>query len=91
MPTIYMPLLNEGTNVWRPVEGTPLSSDTFRVEGEMPDDEEWEFGPGSVVRCEPRLHSQGECLTAIELAGRYDRLQWAVLALAQPVEVQLSS
>ena len=60
MATIYMPLLNEGTDVWRPVEATPLTSDTYRVEGEMPDDEEWAFAPGRVVRCEFEVSSSGE-------------------------------
>ncbi len=62
-PTIiYIPLLNEGTTVYRPVPSIPLGTDTFRV-GRLPegvaDDEEWEFPPGSIVRCEP-TQSQGE-------------------------------
>jgi hypothetical protein len=69
MATIYMPLLNEGTDVWRPVEATQLSAGTYRVEGEMPDDEEWMFAPGTAVRCEPKLLSGGECLTAIQAAN----------------------
>lgn len=69
MATIYMPLLNEGVDVWRPVEATPLSADTYRVEGEMPGDEEWAFPPGTVVRCESKTFSGGEAgLTAIEVA-----------------------
>jgi hypothetical protein len=69
MTTIYMPLLNEGVDVWRPVEATPISSDTYRVEGEMPAGEEWAFAPGVVVRCKPKTLSGGEAgLTAVELA-----------------------
>ena len=69
MANIYMPLLNEGVDVWRPVEAAPLSSDTYRVEGSMPDEEEWAFAPGSIVRCESRTFSGGEKgLTAVELA-----------------------
>lgn len=59
MPTIQMPLLNEGTDVWRPVEATQLSTDTYRVEGEMPADEEWAFAPGSVVRGVPKTFNDG--------------------------------
>jgi hypothetical protein len=52
--TIYMPLLNEGTDVWRPVAATSLSEGSFRVEGQMPDNEEWAHLPGSVVSCSSR-------------------------------------
>ena len=64
-----MPLLNEGVDVWRPVEATPVSTETYRVEGQMPDDEEWAFAPGTVVRCESKTFSEGEArLTAIAVA-----------------------
>ena len=69
MATIYMPLLNEGVDVWPPVEATSLSADTYRVEGEMPDGEKWAFAPGIVVRCELKTFNRGEVgLTAIEVA-----------------------
>jgi hypothetical protein len=60
MATIYMPLLNEGVNMWRPVEGTPVGSETFRVEGEMPEGEEWAFISGTIVRCERSAVSGAE-------------------------------
>ena len=64
-----MPLLNEGVDVWRPVEATPVSTKTYRVEGEMPDDEEWAFAPGTVVSCESKTFSEGEArLMAIAVA-----------------------
>ena len=69
MATIYMPLLNEGTDVWRPVPATQVSAGTYRVEGDMPDDEEWMFAPGSVVRCELRAFNDGEGLTAVGAAS----------------------
>jgi hypothetical protein len=65
MATIYMPLLNEGTDVWRPVDATPLSADTYRVEGEMPNDEQWMFAPGTIVHCKRKMLTEGEGLTAI--------------------------
>ena len=69
MATIYVALLNEGVDVWRPVEATPLTSDTYRVEGGMDEDEEWEFTPGTIVRCEWKTFSGGERgLTAIRVA-----------------------
>jgi hypothetical protein len=64
MVTIYMPLLDEGTDVWRPVEATRLTDDTYRIEGVMDENEEWAFAPGSVVRC----GRQPRGLTAIDLA-----------------------
>ena len=67
MATIYMPLLNEGTDVWRPVEATHLEADSFRVEGPVPEDEEWMFAPGSLVRCELRtLSPPGDYLVAVQ-------------------------
>ena len=64
-----MPLANEGTDVWRPVEATHLGADTYRVDGNVPEDEEWMFAPGSVVRCEPKTLSSGECLVAVKAAS----------------------
>src|SRR6266480_4187155 len=51
--TIYMPLLNEGTDCWRPVSATPVEGDRYRIDeqGYNRDDEEWQFPPGSIVRC----------------------------------------
>ncbi len=59
MATIYMPLLNEGTEVWRPVEATHLSFDLYRVNDRMPDDEEWAYAPGDTVRCELTIFKEG--------------------------------
>ncbi|HEY9219435.1 MAG TPA: hypothetical protein VIO94_15415 [Phenylobacterium sp.] len=59
MVTIYMPLRNEGVDVWRPVEATPASGDTYRVEGEVPPDEDWAFAPGTLVRCEWKTFEDG--------------------------------
>jgi hypothetical protein len=47
--TIHIPLLNEGTRVWRPVMAERSLDGTFRILGEMPDDEEWAFKPGDNV------------------------------------------
>jgi hypothetical protein len=70
MVTIYMPLLNEGTDVWRPVEATLQAPGTYRVQGEMDEEEEWAFPPGSLVHCEWKTFSDGERrLTAVGAAG----------------------
>lgn len=69
MATIYMPLLDEGVDVWRPVEASPMSDGSYLIEGEMPDDEVWVFPPGSHVRCAYRMFDGGEGrLTAIGAA-----------------------
>src|SRR5687767_5419065 len=52
---IYIPLLNEGTDVLRPTKGLVLESDEFQVLATSdydPKIEEWEFPPGTKVRCE---------------------------------------
>jgi hypothetical protein len=62
--TIYMPLLDEGTEVWRPVEAI-REGDDYLVLGPMPSEETWMFAPGIVVRCEFHVFSDG----ARDLAG----------------------
>lgn len=57
MQTIYMPLLDEGTDVWRPVQGELLGGDLFRVLGQVREGEIWKFAPGSVVRCREQVFS----------------------------------
>lgn len=52
--TIYIPILDEGTNVTRPTQGIPLGGNLFRVLATPDydsDDEHWKFPPGSVVQC----------------------------------------
>jgi hypothetical protein len=50
---LYVPLLNEGTDVLRPTTGVFVGPDVIRIEASAdydPDTEEWEFPPGSEVR-----------------------------------------
>jgi len=58
--TIYMPLRNEGTEVWRPVQAERCDDGSYRVLGPVPSGEEWVFSPGSVVRCEPHSFQDGK-------------------------------
>jgi hypothetical protein len=46
---VYMPLQDEGTNVWRPVAADALGDQRYRVTARAPDDEAWAFVSGSVV------------------------------------------
>ena len=48
--TIYMPLLNEGADVWAPVKAFRLNNGRYRVLGPAPKDQEWTFAPGAIVR-----------------------------------------
>ena len=67
--TIYIELLNEGTVVYRPVQASPVGKDLYRIESinKDPEDEEWRFPKGAIVRCGIRkLSSTEEALVAIE-------------------------
>ena len=67
MPTIYVYLLNEGTDVWRPVDAEELSSNKFRIVSRNSDhdDEQWQFNAGDVVIAELRTLAGGPCLVAV--------------------------
>jgi hypothetical protein len=66
--TIFIALLEEGTEVWRPTQAESISGDLYRIIGQIQDDEVWEFPPGSVVRCKEKIFSNGERgLVAYEL------------------------
>lgn len=68
--TIYVALLDEGTNVWRLVPARKIKDAVFEILRPPlsdPEDEKWEFPPGSVVQCAPRRTSNGELLTAVRL------------------------
>ena len=67
--TIYVRLLDEGVQVARPAYGELIKDDIFRLlptENYDPDDETWEFLPGTVVRCERKISPDGnEVLLAV--------------------------
>jgi hypothetical protein len=59
LTTIHIPLLNEGTTVWRPAEAEQLSNGTFRILGPIPEGEEWAFVPGDTVVVKHHVFSDG--------------------------------
>ena len=64
---IYVPLLNEGTDVLRPTTGLVLEREIIQVRATPdydPSVEEWEFPPGSKVRCVPELRDHRNVLVA---------------------------
>jgi hypothetical protein len=56
---IFVALLNEGTDCWRPVEALPQIDGSYLISGAVPEFEEWQFPPGSKVYCEQRTFSDG--------------------------------
>src|SRR5580700_3532425 len=59
---VYVRLLDEGTDVWRPVRATALPDGTFRLlepNGYDPNAETWEFPPSAKVRCVTRKFTDG--------------------------------
>lgn len=67
--TIYIALLSEGVDVWRPVKATKLSENVFQIisENQNSTDEVWEFGTGDLVRCTQKVFANDEIhLVAIE-------------------------
>jgi hypothetical protein len=69
---IYIYLLDEGTDVWRPTEGEEVAEMTFRVlpsPNYNPEDEHWAYLPGTIVRCAYKTLSAGKSvLVAVEEA-----------------------
>jgi hypothetical protein len=65
---IYVRLLDEGTDVWRPIDALALGSDLYRIISPDPDpnNEVWEYKSGQIVRCTYQTLSGGEVLVAVE-------------------------
>jgi len=57
---IYVTLVNEGTDCWRPVDTSLQNDGSFLISGPVPESEEWAFAPGSRVLCEQRKFAEGE-------------------------------
>jgi len=69
--TIYVHLLDEGTMVVRPTQGELLDGDIYRLlptPDYDPDEEHWQFPPGTVVRCIREKRDGDEILVAHEMA-----------------------
>ena len=61
---IYVSLLNEGINVWRPVSAEFISDNLYQILGEVPEGEEWQFQPGEIVECKEAELSESKRLVA---------------------------
>ena len=67
--TIYVALLDESVDVWRPVEAVIEGAGIYRLPPSAPAGETWLFPPGSRVRCEPRDLSEGPSLVVVALVA----------------------
>ena len=67
---IYVALLDEGVDVWRPVQAERLSGNAYRILSQPYDRsiESWQFEPGDVVLCEMVESSEGRILAATRKA-----------------------
>lgn len=64
---IYVRLLNEGIEVFRPVSATQIAPNVFVLDSKDscdPEDEEWEFPPGSQVSAIARMIEGNRVLIA---------------------------
>jgi HEPN domain-containing protein len=64
--TIYVYLLDEDVDVWRPIQAKRVGESVFQIAEQEYDKsvDKWEFGPGEIVFCEPAQLSEGVCLVA---------------------------
>lgn len=66
---IYVYLLDEGTDAWRPVQAVHVGGDVYRIVSTNTDPEKWEFSFNKLVHCKERKSIEGESfLTAYRQA-----------------------
>jgi hypothetical protein len=57
---IFVALLGEAVDVWRPVDAVVEGPDAYRIISQVANpDERWQFVHGDIVRCEPRRFADG--------------------------------
>jgi hypothetical protein len=56
---VYVALLDEGVECWRPVDAQHMVEDQYLLCGPIPEGEVWEFRPGEMVRCRERTFQDG--------------------------------
>ena len=76
--TVYVRLLNEGVDVWRPVKAVRLSETTYQLSEEpTPEEEAWSFQPGDVVVAEHRAGDPEQRMVAVARAVGFDERSWS--------------
>lgn len=71
MKNIFIRLMDEGTDVFRPVFATKISDNVYEIDQSNSydqEDEVWEFSPGTIVKVESGFLSGQAELVAIETA-----------------------
>ncbi len=67
---IYVKLVDENVDAWRPTLAELVGDGAYRITGERPDDENWEFDRGTLVRGQIHRFSDGsQGLVATRYAG----------------------
>jgi hypothetical protein len=69
--TVYVRLLGEGTDVYRPTLATACGNGVYRLHPTAeydPEDESWEFLPEQKVKCEIKKLHGGDRLIAVQQA-----------------------
>jgi hypothetical protein len=61
---VFVELMDEGVEVWRPVEAEQIGHARFRLPPTAPDEERWAIPPGSEVVAVKRLGADGPILAA---------------------------
>ena len=56
---VYVALVDEAVECWRPVDAEYLGKDQYRLSGQVPDGEVWAFQPGETVKCRERTFQDG--------------------------------
>ena len=71
---IYVYLLNEGSDAWRPVKAKKIGLNRYEIIGidnYDPSDEEWQFLPGDIVQCaEKKFADSKSGLVAVRKADK---------------------
>ena len=57
--TVFVALIGEGTEVWRPTSARHLGSNDYRLEGNPQDGEVWQFQPDTIVECISHTFADG--------------------------------
>jgi hypothetical protein len=82
-PDVFVHLLNEGVDVWRPVHAQHVHGNVYKL-ADQPYDREtetWEFDPGDEVVCELIDACESRILAAVALA-------WRFLTIVPPVVLE---
>ncbi len=74
--TIYVKLLDENVDVWRPVDARPVGQNEYVIVGEGYDRdiERWAFEPGDRVVCDVVDGPDGRVLAAVRLVNGADHI-----------------